>query len=147
MTESAPQPVAEGTLARTPLAHVLVNITLRRMSGTLAVWPDPGPGGEAPRGQDRVRFEYGVAVAVRPRSAVSAIDPALRALFAREQAPYAFFEADLVGSGPEVLEGRVDPYALVADVLRGSAGAPFIDAVLERLGSASLRLRPDAPVT
>lgn len=146
MTASPPQPVAEGTLARTPLAHVLVNITRRQMSGTLAVWPDPGPGGEAPRGQDRIRFAYGVAVAVRPISPVSEIDQALAALFAREEAPYAFFEADLVGSDAGVLEGRVDPYALVAEVLRGTETPPFIDPVLERLGSAALQLRSDAPL-
>lgn len=144
MSAQAPKPIAEGTLAKTPLAHVLVNVAVRRLSGTLAVWPDPGTEGEI--GQDRVRFDQGVAVAMRPLAPLTNMDRALGALFTRRAAPYAFYEADLVGTGAEVLTGRGDPYALIARALRGPADEGAIDAVLSRLGEAPLTLREDAPL-
>jgi curved DNA-binding protein CbpA len=146
MAADAPTPVAEGALSKTPLAQVLANVALRRMDGTLAVWPDPG---DTRRGQDRVRFEQGIAVALRPLEPVASLDRGLAALFGRRAAPYAFYTEDLVGRGEPVLEGRIDPLALLARALRGPAAASHaqaMDSVLERLGRAPLALQPEAPI-
>ncbi|MFW6050569.1 MAG: tetratricopeptide repeat protein [Myxococcota bacterium] len=146
MTEQPPRPVAEGHLSKTPLAHVLVNIANRRLTGTLAVWPDPQPEGRPQAGQDRIRFQEGMATAVRPLQSVANMDRALGALFTRQEAPYAFYEADLVGSGEGILRGELDPYAVVARALRGLAPEHAMEAVLARLGDTPLRLRSDAPL-
>jgi curved DNA-binding protein CbpA len=147
MPSEAPAPLNEGTLARTPLAHVLLHVGLRQLDGTLALWPDDPT--ERP-GQDRILFEGGIAVRMRPIEAVANLDRGLGALFARQRAPYALYEADLVGVGQRVVEGRVDPFALVARALRGPAARIHADAmerVLERLGATPVRLRDTAILT
>ena len=44
-TTAAPTAVAEGSLARTPFAHVLLSIHGKGLTGTLAVWPEDGSRG------------------------------------------------------------------------------------------------------
>jgi tetratricopeptide (TPR) repeat protein len=146
MPADVPNPVYEGALTQTPLAHVLVNIARRRLDGTLALWPEPEA---SHRGQDRILFERGIAVRMRPLEPVANLDRALGSLFARRGAPYAFYEADLVGRGERTLQGQVDPYGLVARALRGPAAhthAEAMEQVIERLGSSGWQVRSEAPL-
>ena len=39
---SIPEPIATGSLARTPLPHLLSYLEQKKLSGTLAIWPDQG---------------------------------------------------------------------------------------------------------
>lgn len=148
------QPTAEGTLARTPLPHVLLYVRDRRLAGTLAVWPDeagedPAPNDAHPapsRKEDRVLFEAGVPVAGRFATEASTLERGLLDLFQRERAPYAFYEAvDYVGGSAAVLRGHVNlDQLLCAGVVRGRPREDVIDAVLGKLGDGPIRLRPDA---
>lgn len=111
---SAPSPVAEGTLASTPFAHLLMVLEQRKLTGTLAIWPET----ERP-GQDRLLVRAGRIVAARLLEPSETLERSLLPLFRRTRAPYAFYEADLVGSGAGVQSEAIDTYALIAAGLRG----------------------------
>lgn len=146
MSSGPPTPIAEGTLAATPLAHVLVHIVGRSLTGTLAIWPEQKPGAPPVRGQDRILFAKGRPVAARFMTATSAIELGLLPLFSRTDGPYAFYEQDLVGDGPEVVRGSVDPYTLLIASQRGPVREDAVERVLGQLGASSVRLRPDVPL-
>ena len=57
---ATPEPIATGTLAKTPLPHLLVYLDQKKLSGTLALWPDDP---ESQTGQDRVLLLKGKPVA------------------------------------------------------------------------------------
>ena len=132
---SPPQPTAHGDLGSTPLAHVVVTIARRNLSGTLAVWPEVER-----RGQDRVRFIHG-----QPHSAVL-LDPAdtlergLLPLFQRTAVPYAFYEVDLVTGSAGAIEQELDAYHLVAAACRGGVRDEVMEGILSRFGTSRLRL-------
>ncbi|MEM6954762.1 MAG: DnaJ domain-containing protein [Myxococcota bacterium] len=128
----APTPIAQGELSQTPLAHVIMSVHGRQMTGTLAVWPEEG------RGQDRVLFKEGMIHGARLREAGNNLERGLLPLFQRTSAPYAFYEDDLVGA--EGLRGHIDPYALVAASLRGGMRSEVVDAVLAAHGPKPLRV-------
>jgi tetratricopeptide (TPR) repeat protein len=134
---ATPEPIATGTLARTPLPHLLVYLEQKKLSGTLALWPDPQPG-EEPKGQDRILFLKGMPVAARLMEPATALRPGLLKLFARERAPYAFYEVNLLGD--DRVSGRVDPISLITESLRERARGDAVQAVLERIGDARLRM-------
>jgi curved DNA-binding protein CbpA len=138
-----PEPIAEGTLASRPFAHLLLYVLQQRMNGTLVIWPEEGAGAPK-RGQDRVRFVEGKPVAGRFVQRGSSVERSMLPLFTRVNAPYAFYEADLVGSGDGVLESNVEPLELITASLRGAARDDAIDAVLRRLGQLKLRIRTGA---
>jgi hypothetical protein len=126
----APTPIAEGTLASTPFAHVVLSVHRRKLTGTLAIWPD-----EERPGQDRVRFEDGVPVAARLLESAETLERGLLPLFRRARAPYAFYDADLVGAGDGVLAMRCEPFALIAAALRGGGRDDVVTSVLGEFGS------------
>ncbi len=136
-----PSPVAEGQLSSTPFGHVLLYVEERKLTGTLAVWPEVEPGEEPPRGQDWIYFQAGTPIAARLLAHATALDRGMLPLFTRRNAPYAFYDVNLIGEGDEVLRGRVDPFALFAASLRGSAREDAIDGILARLGDTPLRMR------
>jgi tetratricopeptide (TPR) repeat protein len=138
----ADEPIATGTLAKTPLAHLLIYLEQKQLSGTLAVWPDVV--NEADRKQDRVLFLKGRPVAGRLMEPAKSLREGLLKLFYRSEAPYAFYESNLLGSGEDRLNGRVDPYALIAESLRMTAREPVLDEVLARVGKLRLRMQPRA---
>ena len=138
----ADEPIATGTLAKTPLAHLLIYLEQKQLSGTLAVWPDVVH--DADRKQDRVLFLKGRPVAGRLMEPAKSLREGLLKLFYRSEAPYAFYDSNLLGSGEERLNGRVDPYALIAESLRATARDQVVDEVLGRV--AKLRLRMQAKV-
>ena len=138
----ADEPVATGTLAKTPLAHLLLYLEQKALSGTLAVWPDVV--NENDRRQDRVLFLKGRAVAGRLMEPAASLREGMLRLFERREAPYAFYESNLLGAGTEDrLNGRVDPYALIAESLRLGARDEVIDAVVNRVGKVRLRVAPN----
>ncbi|NOY92404.1 MAG: DnaJ domain-containing protein [Deltaproteobacteria bacterium] len=130
-----PKTIAEGLLSQTPLEHVLVSVDKRKLTGTLALWPEDGR-----RGQDRLLFHEGRIKAARLLDAASALDRGLLPLFGREKAAYAFYEKNLVGQGEGVLEGDLDPFALIAARLRGGSRADFVSRILDPLNGLALRM-------
>lgn len=137
----ADEPVATGTLAKTPLAHLLIYLEQKALSGTLAIWPDVVD--ENDRRQDRILFLKGRAVAGRMMESAASLREGMLRLFDRREAPYAFYESNLLGGTEDRLNGRVDPYALIAEALRSSARDEVVDAVVQRVGKARLRVAPN----
>lgn len=136
---ATPEPIATGTLAKTPLPHLLVYLDQKKLSGTLALWPDDT---ESQTGQDRVLLLKGKPVAARLMQQTSALREGLLPLFARKQAPYAFYEGNLLGD--DRVSGRVDPLALIMDALRTGYRPDVVALVLDRFGSAKLRMQAGA---
>jgi tetratricopeptide (TPR) repeat protein len=134
----ADEPVATGTLAKTPLAHLLLYLEQKALSGTLAIWPDVV--NENDRRQDRILFLKGRAVAGRLMEPAASLREGMLRLFERREAPYAFYESNLLGGTEDRLNGRVDPYALITESLRVAARDEVVDAVVNRVGKARLRL-------
>lgn len=133
----APKPLAQGDLAQTPLAHVVLSVLEKGLDGTLAIWPET----ERP-GQDRVLFARGAPVDARLLAPASNLERGLLPLFHRERGPYAFFADDLVGETK--LRGQVDPYSLLAAALRGGFRSEVVDAVLARFGDRPVRVNASA---
>src|SRR5258705_13210369 len=113
---STPEPIATGNLARTPLPQLLSYLDQKKLSGTLAIWPDPVEGVES-RGQDRILLLKGVPVAGQLLEPNPVLRAGLLKLFSRERAPYAFYESNLLGD--DRVSGRVDPLSLISEALRG----------------------------
>jgi curved DNA-binding protein CbpA len=132
MTE-APKPLAQGDLAQTPLAHVLLSLLERGLDGTLAIWPETERAG-----QDRVLFAQGVPVDARLLEPAATLERGLLPLFHRVRGPYAFYGSDLVGQTK--LRDTVDPYHLLAAALRGGVRQDVVDAVLARYGDRPVRV-------
>jgi curved DNA-binding protein CbpA len=136
----ADEPIATGTLAKTPLPHLLVYLDQKQLSGTLALWPDVIP--ENDKRQDRILLLKGRPVAGRLIEPAKTLREGLLKLFYRSEAPYAFYESNLLGSGDDRLNGRVDPLSLITESLRVTARDPVVDEVLGRVGAAKLRVQP-----
>lgn len=141
-----PDPIAEGSLASRPFAHLLLFIQQRGLNGTLVLWQEEGAK-QTKRGQDRLRFERGRAVAARFVYPGSTFERSMLQLFTRVHAPYAFYDRDLVGTGAAVLTSAIEPAAMIAASLRGAAREDAIDAVLRRLGQTFIRIQSDANLT
>lgn len=137
----ADEPVATGTLAKTPLAHLLIYLEQKALSGTLAIWPDVVD--ENDRRQDRILFLKGRAVAGRVMEPAASLREGMLRLFDRRSAPYAFYESNLLGGAEDRLNGRVDPYSLIAEALRLGAREEVVEAVVQRVGKARLRVAPN----
>lgn len=136
----ADEPIATGTLAKTPLPHLLIYLDQKQLSGTLALWPDVIP--EDDKRQDRILLLKGRPVAGRLIEPAKTLREGLLKLFYRSEAPYAFYEANLLGSAEERLNGRVDPLSLIAESLRVTARDAVVEDVLHRIGSTKLRMQP-----
>ncbi len=136
----ADEPIATGTLAKTPLPHLLVYLDQKQLSGTLAIWPDVRS--DAQNRQDRILLLKGRPVAGRLIEPAKTLREALLRLFYRTEAPYAFYEANLLGGAEERLNGRIDPLSLIAESLRHTARDEVVADVLSRVGAARLRIQP-----
>jgi tetratricopeptide (TPR) repeat protein len=136
---ATPEPIATGNLAKTPLPHLLVYLDQKKLSGTLALWPDDL---ESAVGQDRVLFLKGRPVAARLMQSAATLREGLVPLFARTRAPYAFYEGNLLGD--DRVSGRVDPMASIMDALRAGHRLDVVNAVLDRFGTSKLRMQPGA---
>ncbi len=111
------------------------------LSGTLAVWPED----ERP-GQDRILIRDGSPVAGRFLDPASDLKRGILRLFHRENCPYAFYKADLVGTKEGVVRGTVDPLALVGAALRIGVRDDTINDVIRKLGYRAQRIRRGAPL-
>jgi curved DNA-binding protein CbpA len=139
------KPSAQGTLGKTPFAHLLLYLHDRRLTGTLAIWPEQNA--EGGRGQDRLFAQDGAVVAMRPISPGPSIGDAVVALFARNDGAYGFYaDQNLLGSGEDVLRGTIDTYTALSRGLRAHARENVIDGVLLKIGPRALRVRKGLPV-
>jgi len=141
LTSSVPEPVAEGTLGATPLGHVLLSIQKKGLSGTLAIWPDD----ERP-GQDRILFRTGIPAIGRFIDPASDLEHGLLHIFSRGTAPYAFYEADLVGEGEGTLRGAADIFTLIANALRVEVPKDALVRVIRKLGEGAHRIKSGSPL-
>jgi tetratricopeptide (TPR) repeat protein len=141
----ADEPVATGTLAKTPLPHLLVYLDQKQLSGTLAIWPDVANDGE--RRQDRILLLKGRPIAGRLMEPAKTLREGLLKLFYRSEAPYAFYDVNLLGSAEERLNGRVDPLSLIMESLRSTARDEVVAEVLGRVGKSRLRMQPKIDLT
>lgn len=137
---------AQGTLAKTPFAHLLLYIQGKRLTGTLAVWPD-NPSEKQGKGQDRVLFQEGSILGVKPMElADSALVGVIR-LFRRHEAPYAFYDGqNLLGTGDGAILERVDLYTALSRGLRDTVRDDVMEQVLGRLSARPLRIRQGVPL-
>ncbi len=133
--------MAEGTLGATPLGHVLLSIQKKGLSGTLAIWPDA----ERP-GQDRILFRTGIPAIGRFIDPASDLEHGLLHIFSRRTAPYAFYEADLVGEGEGTLRGTVDIFTLIANALRAEVPKDALVRVIRKLGEGAHRITSGSPL-
>src|SRR5262245_38834772 len=136
----ADEPVATGTLAKTPLPHLLIYLDQKQLSGTLALWPDVIPDND--KRQDRILLLKGRPVAGRLIEPAKTLREGLLKLFYRSEAPYAFYESNLLGSGEDRLNGRVDPLSVITESLRLTARDEVVEDVLGRVGALKLRVQP-----
>ncbi len=136
----ADEPIATGTLSKTPLPHLLVYLEQKQLSGTLAIWPDVPQQGEIR--QDRILLLKGRPVAGRLIEPAKTLREGLLKLFYRSEAPYAFYEGNLLGGAEERLNGRIDPLSLIAESLRSTAREEVVADVLSRVGTSRLRVQP-----
>ncbi|RZV54419.1 MAG: hypothetical protein EX268_06045 [Deltaproteobacteria bacterium] len=136
LTSSVPEPVAEGTLSATPIGHVLLSIQKKGLSGTLAIWPDD----ERP-GQDRILFRSGVPAIGRFIDPASDLEHGMLHIFSRRTAPYAFYEADLVGEAEGTQRGAVDVFSLIATALRAEVPKDAAVRVIRKLGDGAHRIK------
>ena len=133
------QPTATGTLDKTPFAHLLVYVEQRKLSGTLVVWPEGAT--DSSQGQDRIVFADGQLHAAKPMVSTGDLTTSLLPLFSRRTAPYAFYEADLLGEAGGRLSGPLDPLALIAIWLREEdANDDVVISTLARIGEHGLSL-------
>jgi tetratricopeptide (TPR) repeat protein len=146
MSQTPTQPVAQGTLANTPFAHLVLYIYQRRSSGTLVVRDAVGEATGPAKGlldqPVAVLFHRGRAVAARVTPGADALDQALLPLCSVSDAVYEFFEDDLVGSGAAIVTGMFDPYAFVTEAARRHTRQDVVEHVLTRFAATPLCVQP-----
>ncbi|MGB5366335.1 MAG: DnaJ domain-containing protein [Polyangiales bacterium] len=128
-------------MGATPLGHVLLSIQKKGLSGTLAVWPDD----ERP-GQDRILFRTGIPAIGRFIDPASDLEHGMLHIFSRRAAPYAFYEADLVGESEGTLRGAVDIFGLIANALRTDVPKDAVVRVIRKLGEGAHRVKAGSPL-
>jgi hypothetical protein len=119
----------------------LLSIQKKGLAGTLAIWPD-----EDRPGQDRILFRTGIPAIGRFIDPASDLEHGILHLFSRRSAPYAFYEADLVGEGEGTLRGAVDIFALIASALRTDVPKDVVVRVIRKLGEGAHRIQPGSPI-
>jgi tetratricopeptide (TPR) repeat protein len=129
--------VASGDLRTTPFAELLVALLDARANGTLRIDDE---GGEP---HALIRFEAGVPCAARVARPEAGLLHSLVPLCARGEGRYAFAQGeDGVGDGPDVVNGAIDPLALIAASMRGPVREDAVHRALAMLGSSPLKLNP-----
>lgn len=136
MAATEGEPIAQGDLAKTPFAHLVLYIQRRRLSGTLVV--------DRVGFESKVLFRNGLAVAARPLPRGTALQDGLLELCDLARATYAFFGEDLLVEANGVVKGTLDTLAFVADSARGHVRDAVVASVVDRYRGVRLRLSPDA---
>lgn len=119
----------------------MLSIQKKGLSGTLAIWPDDGRGG-----QDRILFRAGAPAVGRFLDPAADLERGLLQIFHRETGPYAFYEADLIGDGGATLRGQIDILALIATALRSDVPKDAMVRVIRKLGADRQRVKQGAPL-
>ena len=132
MSDPPPSPVATGRLEKTPFVHVILYIYERQASGTLIV--------RARSYGYRVLFQRGRAIAAQTPQPAAALNQALMPLAAAESGDFEFHQADLVGSGPDIVTGMFDPFAFVVEAVRKYARVDVISGMLGKYATGRLKL-------
>lgn len=136
------KPAFHGQLKERPFPEVLLEIYRWRLTGTLAVWPEqPKPGFLS---QDRIRVEEGVPVSALFIDGARGLRDGVLSVMSRTRAVFAFYDANLVGTGPAVVTGVVSVYDLLAESLRRHPRKDSINKMLQLLHRGKIRVRPDA---
>lgn len=141
MSDTTQTPVAKGSLAKTPFAHLVLYLYQRRVSGTLVATLS---------GQDepiKVLFHRGRAVAAHLPSAALSLEQGLTPLAAARDGEFEFHETDMVGSGAGIVTGMFDPFTFVADCTRRFARDEIVNEVLSRYQDQPLVLDPSMDLT
>jgi hypothetical protein len=142
MNDATQSVAAQGTLAKTPFAHLVLYLYQRRSSGTLILSATA-----ADRFETKVLFHRGRAVAAHLAHAAPALDEGLLPLCGMNDGDFAFHESDLVGSGPAIVTGMFDPFAFVAESARRHARPDVVQEVLARFADTPLSLQPAMDLT
>ena len=129
-------------MSATPFGHVLLSIQKKGLSGTLAIWPD-----DERAGQDRILFRAGAPAVGRFLEPAADLERGILNIFHRDQGPYAFYEADLVGDANGALRGGVDVIALIATALRGDVPKDAMVRVIRKLGLERQRVKKGSPIS
>jgi tetratricopeptide (TPR) repeat protein len=139
----ASRPSAQGSLTKTPFAHLVLYLYQRRSSGTLIVHTRvPAPGN-----QTKVLFHRGRAVAANLAQPSAALDQGLLPLCEALDGQFEFHESDLVGSGPGIATGMFDPLAFVAEAARRHVRPELVEEVNAKFARATLALQPAMDLT
>src|ERR1700753_297414 len=134
------RPTAQGSLAKTPFAHLVLYLYQKRSSGTLIVRTrDPL--------ETKVLFHRGRAVAADMPQPSAALDQGLLPLCAAADGKFEFFESDLVGSGPSIVTGMFDPLAFVAESARRFVRPDVVQDVVNKYAGTELALQPAMDLT
>lgn len=132
---TSPPPEAEGSLAETPFAHLLLYLYRQAGNGTLRVLTPEGA-------EIWVRFRRGRPVAARSEERASTIEEALLPPCKLTDGSFQFYASDLMRDGGPVLTGMVDPYALLYASMTDHARDDMVHAVLARYPNVRLALPP-----
>lgn len=145
-------PLASGSLAETPFAHLVLYLYRQSSVGTLHVRAKHSDGALA---QARVRVRQGRPVAARSTEGGSDLLGTLLPLCGWENGDFAFYASDnleQVDAPNEALArvrtvtGSLDPYALLYASLRDYARDDMVEGVLVRYPQARLTLPADRDV-
>ena len=140
MNDAAQGMVAQGSLARTPFAHLILYLYQRRSSGTLCV--------RAAGQETKVLVHRGRAVAADLAVSVGALDEGLLSLCECADGSFIFYDSDdLVGSGPSILTGMFDPFAFVAEAARRYPRPELVQDILGKFACVPVSLQPTVDVT
>jgi hypothetical protein len=132
----AREPVAQGSLAETPLCHLGLYLYRRNTSGTLLISNATG------NLEASVRVEQGRPVAARFATPALTLLDGLVPLCGLRDGGFSFFDVDLMATAENLVTGAVDPYALLVASLREHAREDMVEAILKRYQGSKLRIQP-----
>ena len=131
----AAQPRAKGDLAQTPFAHLVLYLQRARATGTLCI---------EHRGLEvKLQVREGRIIAAKPVDRGASLQEGLLPLCEVEQAPYAFWDEDLLSGVSGVVRGTVDAATFVTESLRQHTREAVVRDVLERYAGMIFQLGPD----
>jgi len=131
----ARDPRARGDLAETPFAHLVLYLQRESATGTLCI---------EQRGIEvKLRVRGGRIIAAKPVERGASLQQGLLPLCALAQAPYSFWDDDLLEGASGVVTGTVDPSTFVAESLRQHTRDDVVARVLERYHGMAFQLAPD----
>jgi hypothetical protein len=139
------KPTFHGQLKERPFQELLLELYRWRLSGTLAVWPEqPRAGSVQAVQQDRIRIAAGIPAAALFTEPAPNLREGLLRVMGRTRALFAFYQEELVGSGPSVMHGALNVYDLLAESLRRTPRRDAIGKTLDALSTGIVRIRPEA---